>query len=164
MLFIEREQLEEDIVDLQQVHGKERSALIPILLDIQKKYGHISEFAMQLIAETLTIFPVEVHSVVTFYRFLNDKPQGKFILRMCRTISCDLAGKEQVASQLETELAIKFGQTTEDGLFSLEWANCIGMCDQGPALLVNDHVFTKMTPDKVQDILSLCKCSINGGI
>jgi len=163
MLFTEREKLQEDIEALLQEFGCARNALIPVLLGIQHKHSHISEYAMQLIADKLKIFPVEVYSVVTFYRFLNETPQGKFIIRLCRTISCDLAGKDRVASQLETELDVKFGETTPDGLFTLEWANCIGMCDQGPALLVNDQVFTRMTPDKVQDILHLCKCSIEGG-
>lgn len=163
MLFTEREKLQEDVEVLLQKHGRERTALIPILLNLQQKHAHISEFAMQLVADEIGIFPVEVYSIVTFYRFLNEMPQGEFIIRMCRTISCDLAGKDRVASQLKTELGVAFGETTEDGLFTLEWANCIGMCDQGPALLVNDHVFTRVTPDKVHDILQLCKSHILGG-
>ena len=85
---------------------------------------------------------MEVYSVVTFYAFLKAEKLGKFVIRLCRTISCDMQDKDKVARQLENELGIRFGQTTPDGKFTLEWANCLGMCDQGPALLVNDQVFT----------------------
>jgi [NiFe] hydrogenase diaphorase moiety large subunit len=78
-------------------------------------------------------------------------------VRLCQTISCDLAGKARVARQLENELGIAFGETTPDGRFSLEWASCLGMCDQGPALLVNDRVYTRVTPDQVHQIIEDCR-------
>jgi [NiFe] hydrogenase diaphorase moiety large subunit len=95
--------------------------------------------------------------VVTFYAFLNEEYHGRFVIRLCRTISCAMAGKEAVARQLKNDLGIDFGQTTPDGRFTLEWANCIGMCDQGPAMLVNDQVFTHVTAEKVHDILAACE-------
>jgi [NiFe] hydrogenase diaphorase moiety large subunit len=69
----------------------------------------------------------------------------------------DLVGKAQVARQLENDLGITFGETSADGRFSLEWASCLGMCDQGPALLVNDKVFTRVTPEQVHRIIEECK-------
>jgi [NiFe] hydrogenase diaphorase moiety large subunit len=68
-----------------------------------------------------------------------------------------MAGREQVAQQLRNDLQIDFGQTTPDGKFSLGWANCLGMCDQGPALLVNEQIFTRVTPEKVHRILAECR-------
>jgi [NiFe] hydrogenase diaphorase moiety large subunit len=97
--------------------------------------------------------PGEIYGVVSFYSFLNSEPKGQFVIRLCRTISCDMAGKDSVARQLENELGIHFNETTPDGLFTLEWANCMGMCDQGPAMMVNDQIFTKVTPDKVNGII-----------
>jgi [NiFe] hydrogenase diaphorase moiety large subunit len=70
---------------------------------------------------------------------------------------CDMAGKDAVARQLENDLGIAFGETTPDRQFTLEWANCLGMCDQGPALLVNDRVYTRVTPEQVHDILMDCR-------
>jgi [NiFe] hydrogenase diaphorase moiety large subunit len=157
MLFTERENQRDDVKKWIETYGADRSALMPVLQEVQNKYNSISEFAMQIIADLLDIHPVEVFGVVSFYSFLYDKPHGRFVIRLCRTISCDLAGKERVARQLENDLGIKFGETTPDGRFSLEWANCIGMCDQGPAMLVNDQVFTKVTPEKVHDILEGCR-------
>jgi len=157
MLVTEREQLMKDVTALADDLGRERSSLLPILQAVQAKHRHISEFAMQHIADVLGLHPVEVHSVISFYHFLETEPQGKYVIRLCRTISCDMAGKERVARQLENDLGITFGETTSDGKFTLEWANCIGMCDQGPALLVNDKVFTRVTPEKVHEILEQCR-------
>jgi [NiFe] hydrogenase diaphorase moiety large subunit len=128
-----------------------------VLQNIQKKYTRITEFAMQVTADLLNIHPVEIYGVVSFYSFLDQRPKGRFIIRLCRTISCDMLGKQRVAQQLENDLGIQFGETTPDGRFTLEWANCLGMCDQGPALLVNDQVFTHVTPERVHDIIEGCR-------
>ena len=157
MLTTEREALGAQIAALADRFGRRRSALMPILQEIQHKHHQISDFAMQEIARLLDIHPVEVYSVVTFYAFLKDKPQGRFVIRLCRTISCDMQGKDRVARQLQNELGVAFGQTTADGKFTLEYANCLGMCDQGPAMLVNERIFTRVTPEKVHGILAECR-------
>jgi len=157
MLSTQQDKLMGEIDKLVEAHGNGRDALIPILQDIQKRYHTISDFAMQTVADRLGIHPVEVYGVVTFYAFLNEKYHGRFVIRLCRTISCDMAGKDAVARQLRNDLGVEFGETTPDGRFTLEWANCIGMCDQGPAMLVNDQVFTFVTPEKVHDILAACE-------
>ena len=157
MLVSEHVRLAKDIEELVGRYGRGREALIPILQEVQRKYAHIPSHAMQVIADLLDIHPVEVHSVVSFYAFLNARPQGRFVIRLCRTISCDMAGKDRVARQLENDLGVKFGETTPDSKFTLEWANCLGMCDQGPALLVNDQVYTGVTPEQVHDILEQCR-------
>lgn len=157
MLITEREHLSEQLRELADRYDRHRTALIPMLQFVQRKQGYVNSYTMQVIADLLGIHPVEVHSVVSFYSFLSDKPTGKFVIRLCRTISCDLAGKDAIARQLQTELGIGFGQTTEDRMFTLEWANCIGMCDRGPALLVNDRVYTQVTPEKVHEIIAECR-------
>jgi NADH-quinone oxidoreductase E subunit len=157
MLVTENERLRQNITDWADELGRDRSALIPLLQKIQKKYQCISSFAMQVLADLLDIHPVEIYSVVSFYSFLNHSPKGRFIIRLCRTISCEMAGKDRVARQLENELGIKFGQTTPDGKFSLEYTNCLGMCDQGPAMLVNDQVFTMVSPEKAHEIIEKCR-------
>ncbi len=149
--------LQDEIDELCEQWGMERTALIPILQEIKKRHSVISSYAMQCVADRLSISPAEVYGVVSFYSFLNEKYHGKFIIRLCRTISCDMAGKEAIARQLQNDLGIKFGETTPDGKFSLEWANCIGMCDQGPAVLVNEQIFTQVTPEKVHDIIEACE-------
>lgn len=145
--------LNEDIRAWAADSGRDRAALLPLLQKLQGKYHQIPPHAMQLIAEQLDIHPVEVYGVVSFYSFLDHAPKGRYVIRLCRTISCDMAGKDRLARQLENDLGIKFGQTTPDGKFTLEWANCLGMCDQGPAMLVNDKVYSSVTPEKVHEII-----------
>ncbi|MFA7257315.1 MAG: NADH-quinone oxidoreductase subunit NuoE [Kiritimatiellales bacterium] len=157
MLISEREQLRANIERQVKEFGNDRSALIPVLQDVQYKYGHVSEYVMQILADILNIHPVEVYGVASFYSFIGHKQKGRFIIRLCRTISCDMQGKDHVARQLENDLGIRFGETTPDDNFTLEWANCLGMCDQGPALLVNERIYTKVTPETVHDILEECR-------
>jgi [NiFe] hydrogenase diaphorase moiety large subunit len=157
MLASEREQLRADIERRVRDFGNNRSALIPVLQEVQLKYGHVSEYVMQVLADILDIHPVEIHGAASFYSFIGHKKQGRFIIRLCRTLPCDMQGKEQVARQLENDLGIQFGETTPDGKFTLEWANCLGMCDQAPALLINDEVFTRVTPEQVNLILESCR-------
>jgi [NiFe] hydrogenase diaphorase moiety large subunit len=159
MLESERLRLSQEIEDLAAKYNYQRQSLLPILQAIKTKHHHISDFALQEVARLLSIHPVEVYGVVSFYSFLSTSQQGNFVIRLCRTISCELAGKDVIARQLQNELGIKFGETTADGRFSLFWANCLGMCDQGPALLINDYVFTKVTADQVFDILEACRRS-----
>lgn len=157
MPTLERERISTTIRELAEKHGKNRSALLPLLHDLQKIYGKITDQMMVDSAEALGIRPIDVYSTVSFYTFFNSVPKGKYVIRLCQTISCDMAGKARIARQLENELGIKFGETTDDGLFTLEYANCLGMCDQGPALLINDKIYTHVTPGKVHGIIDECK-------
>ncbi|MFC1568710.1 NAD(P)H-dependent oxidoreductase subunit E [bacterium] len=158
MQIIEREKLIQRIQSLIKIHGETRSALMPMLQNLQEEYGVLSGLMMQEVAHALDIHPVEVEGVASFYSFLHsNKRQGKYIIRLCQTISCDLTGKSRVARQFENELRIKFGETTKDGMFTLEYTNCLGMCDQGPAVMVNDRLFARVTPEKVPQIIANCK-------
>ncbi len=154
MLVIDRDQLREDVLEVAALTEYNRASLIPILRKVKEEYRCIDSEAMQLIADVLGIHPVEVYAVATFYAFIQPKMEGRLVFRLCRTLSCELAGKDEVAAQLQSELGIGFGETTEDELFTLEWANCMGLCDQGPAMLVNETVYTALTPEKVSAIVA----------
>ncbi|HPN39012.1 MAG TPA: NADH-quinone oxidoreductase subunit NuoE [Melioribacteraceae bacterium] len=157
MLVLEKNSLTEEIEKLVEKHGNNRSSLLSILQEIQQKHSYVSDFAQQEVARLLDIHPVEVFSVISFYAFLNSSPKGRNIVRLCQTITCDMHGKEAVAKAIERELGVKFGETTKDKKFTLEYANCLGMCDQGPAMLVNDKVYSKLTPEKAVEILNQIK-------
>lgn len=154
MLVAEKNFLTEEIEKYIEKYGPDRSSLLPILQDIQRKYKYVSEYAQQEVARLLDIHPVEVYSVITFYSFLNSKPKGRNIVRLCQTITCDLLGKVNVAESIERELGISFGETTKDNKITLEYVNCLGMCDQGPAMLINDKVYSHLMPENVVEILS----------
>jgi NADH:ubiquinone oxidoreductase subunit E len=157
MLVLEKNSITEEIEALVVEHGSERSALMPILQSVQSKHRYIPDFAQQEIARLLDIHPVEVYSVISFYSFLHSEPQGRNIVRLCKTIVCDLAGKTEVEKAVMRELKINVGETTTDKKVTLEHTNCLGMCDQGPAMMVNDKIFTKLTPEKAVEILKSIK-------
>jgi len=149
----ELEQISIDIKQLIATYGKERNALMPILHELEKKYHQIPDHAMQVIADMMGIHAVEVQDVVTFFHFYNMEQKGTFIIRMCKDMPCQMQEAKKLADQLEQKLGIKFGETTADGKFTLEWTSCIGMCDQGPAMLINEQPYTKVKPEEVSNIL-----------
>ena len=132
----------------------ERTNLLPILHEINDTVGYIDRDTMQDIAEYLDISATEVYGTTTFYSFFNIKPKGKYVIRLCQSVSCDLAGKNDIVEALEDEIGIVFGETDPDFKFTLEFTNCMGMCDKGPAMLVNKEVYTNLTPEKIRDIVS----------
>lgn len=137
--------------------GHDRDNLMPILHEINNTRGFISEMDMQEIACHLNISATDVYGTATFYSYLNTEPKGKYVVRLCKSLSCDMAGKEAVAAALEAAAGCTFGNNSNDGRFTLEYGNCMGWCDQGPAMLVNQNVHTHLTPATAKDILSQLK-------
>ncbi len=134
-------------------HEFRRDNLLRILQDLNDKYSYLSETILQEVAKNLSISPSEVYGVATFYSFLNTTPKGKYVIRVCRTIVCDLNGKDRIINTIENELGIKVGETTKDGKFTLEYTNCMGMCNQGPAMLINNDIYYALDPEKVVEII-----------
>jgi [NiFe] hydrogenase diaphorase moiety large subunit len=157
MFVEEKNALTEEIENYIQKYGSNRSALLPILQEIQRRHSHISNFAQQEVARMIDIHPVEVYSVISFYSFLHTKPRGRNIVRLCRTIVCDMAGKKNVEEAIKRELGINFGETTKDKRITLEYTNCLGMCDVGPSMIVNERIYTKLDPGKAVKILNEIK-------
>jgi NADH:ubiquinone oxidoreductase subunit E len=157
MLTAEQERLRDQVTAIVDRHGRDRSNLIPILQDVKRDHHGVDSTAMQVIADLVDIHPVEVYSVASFYAFLHGAPEGKYVIRLCGTLACDFAGKADVAAALQEAVGVGFNETTDDGLLTLEWASCVGMCDQGPALLVNDEVHTRVTPERARQIVADCR-------
>ena len=135
-------------------HGATRSALIPVLQGLREQRHEINDVAMQVVADRLGITPVDVQGVVTFYSFLKMEAAGKHIVHVCRTLSCEMAGMRRVAEQLQAELGVTVGGTSADDLVTLDWVNCIGMCDQPPALLIDRKALGRVTPAQVREIVA----------
>jgi NADH:ubiquinone oxidoreductase subunit E len=143
-----------EVERLVRVHGRNRTALMPILQELNRKHSYVSEEAMLCVAKELNVPRAEIYGVATFYSFLSVKPRGRYVIRMCRSISCAKQGKfHPVTAALMEELGIGFGGTSSDGLFTLERTNCMGMCDQGPAMLVGEDVHVSLTVAKVLEII-----------
>ncbi|MGC8765827.1 MAG: NADH-quinone oxidoreductase subunit NuoE [Brevinematia bacterium] len=148
-----REALVNKLNKLLSKYGKARSALLPVLQELQDEYSYLSEEIVNEVAKVFELSQTEVFSVASFYHFLNIKPKGKYVIRLCRTISCELRGKEEIQRALEAELGIKMGETTPDKKYTLDYANCMGMCDKGPAMMINNDLYANLTPSRAVDIV-----------
>lgn len=141
------------IHELVEKHGKSRNALMPVLQGIVAREKFLSEDAMIAVARELDLSAADVYGTASFYTFLDTKPRGKNIVRVCKTISCHMQGKEAIIKAIESHLMVKVGETTHDNKFTLLTANCLGWCHKGPVLLVNDEVFPSVTPAKAVEII-----------
>ena len=146
-------EIKEIVKDLADKHGRNRESLLPILQGIVSEERFISDDAMTEVARELDMSAALVYGTATFYSFLDTEPRGKFVIRICRTITCDMKGKRQLIKLLEDLLKIKVGETTKDKKFTLLETNCLGWCHKGPAMLINDQVFTELDEDKLSEII-----------
>jgi len=119
--------------------GKQKSALLPILHLAQAEYGWLSPATMDAVAVFLSIKPIEVYEVATFYTMFFLKPQGKYVLEICRTGPCCLVGAEKIMQYLEQKLGVKEGEVTIDGLFSWRGVECLAACGMGPVLQIGPN-------------------------
>ena len=122
----------------------------------QTQNGYVSEEAMAHISRELKLPLGHVYGVTTFYSFLSTEPLGRHVIRICKSVPCYLQDGETLAASIEKELGIAPGETTADGRFTFELANCIGACDQAPAMLVDDELHGNLTPAKIKKILQSC--------
>jgi NADH-quinone oxidoreductase subunit E len=131
-----------------------RSALIPMLLYAQDEVGYLSDSVMEEIAHRLSITPLDVRNVASYYSMLRFKPVGKYNVQVCTNISCMLRGGYDIFEHLQDKLGIGHKGVTADGLFSLEEVECIGVCCWAPAIQVNYDFHDDLTNDKVDQVLA----------
>ncbi len=136
-----------------QKHGKERKNLLPVLHEVKQINNYLSRSDISEIAAEMGLSSAHVYGVASFYHFLDLEARGQNIIWVCKTISCYMKGSNDIMLALEDALKIKLGETTSDGKFTLLQTNCIGWCHKGPAMLINDHPYTDLTPEKVQNII-----------
>jgi NADH-quinone oxidoreductase subunit E len=141
------------IHELVEKHGKTRNALMPVLQGIVAREKFLSEEAMINVAREFDLSAADVYGTASFYTFLDTKPRGKNIVRVCKTISCHMQGKDAIIKAIESHLKVKVGETSHDGKFTLLTANCLGWCHKGPVMLINDEVYPAVTPEKAIAII-----------
>jgi NADH-quinone oxidoreductase subunit E len=130
-----------------------RECLLGMIKREQARSGYISEGAIREMAESLSLSVSDVYGVTTFYSFLSTQPLGKHVIRICKGVPCFLRNAGMIIDAIQEELGIGPGETTADGRFSFELTNCIGACDQAPAMLVDDEVYGHLTAEKISEIL-----------
>ena len=131
----------------------ERTPLMMMLSDIQNEYGYIPLDVQELISEKTGIPVAEIYGVVTFYSFFSLKPKGKYVIGVCLGTACYVKGSQQVIDKFSEILNIKPGETSEDGLFTLDALRCIGACGIAPAITINGKVYPKVAVNQVPGIV-----------
>jgi NADH-quinone oxidoreductase subunit E len=140
--------------------GKQKSALLPLLHIAQSEFdGWLSPEVMDYVASLLSIQPVEVYEVATFYTMFNTKPVGKCLIEVCRTGPCWLRGADDIVEQIEQRLNISVGETTKDGQFTLKTVECLGSCGTAPMLQCGAEYYENLTTEKVDLLLDKLRAS-----
>ena len=140
-----------------------RTMLLPKLKKAQDTLHCVSQGVLMDTAQSMTLSASDVYGVSTFYSFLSSRPTGVHVIRVCKSLPCYLRNSRSILASIEDLLGIKPGEVTPDGLFSLELTNCIGACDQAPAMLVNDEVHGDLTPKKISRILKSYRLNAQPG-
>ena len=135
-----------------------QAAVLPALHLVHQRLGHVPPDAVVEIAGLLELVPAQVQDALSFYGFFKqDKPKGRYRVWVCRSISCSARGGEDLLEYLCRKLGIQPGETTADGLVTLEFAECLGACDYAPAILVNDTLHEEMTKEKIDAMVETWK-------
>ncbi len=136
---------------------EKRDSLIPILQEIQESLGYLSENAIVKVGKHLKLPTSKIYGVATFYNQFRFEPLGKYHIQICRGTACHVLGSATVLEELEKYLKIKAGQTTKDGLFSIEVVACIGACGLAPVITVNGEFHAKVTTENIKQIVDTCR-------
>lgn len=144
---------DEFLEELFNTYKPEKDNLIQMLNQIQEHYGYVPKYVQEELSEFLSIPMAEIYGVVTFYSRFSLEPQGKYKISVCLGTACYVKGSRKIMDRLEERLKIKAGQTTEDGLFTIEETRCVGACGLAPVFTVNNEVYGKATVQKLDQVL-----------
>lgn len=153
---------EQELAKVQEIishypEGKQKSALLPVLHLAQDTFGGwLSTETMDYVAGLLSIEPIEVYEVATFYSMYNLKPMGKYVFEVCQTGPCMIVGSDNIIAYIGSRLGIRPGETTSDGMFSLKTVECLGACGYAPMMQLGKHYREHLTPEKVDAIIAEC--------
>lgn len=143
-------------------YKNEPDQLMRILFEVQAICGNcLPRQAVVMISSVTGIPEAEIYGYISFYAMFSDKPRGKYVVRMCKSAPCHIVGAAEVAAAISSCLGISDGETTADGMFTLEYCECIGLCDTAPAIMVNDAVYTNLTPQSAVNLMDSYK---KGGV
>ena len=142
-----------EITKIIESYPKDKRYSLAILQDIQRRFGYVPKPAFDIIAPYLNVKAAQLYAMTTFYRALSLQPKGKHVIRVCDGTACHIRGAPVLLDALERELGITGGQTTGDGLFTVETVNCLGACAIAPVMVVNEKYYPKVKPDEVKTII-----------
>ena len=161
MSFVVTSELEAEVDELITHYPVKRAASLMVLHAIQEKFGWISQDAVQWTAKKLELAPINVFEILTFYPMLRQEPQGKYSIKVCRTLSCALGGAyklhQHFCAKLRLDAHAHGPQTTKDGKFTVEFVECLASCGTAPVMMVNEAFYEGVSEKKADDILGTCK-------
>ena len=147
------EKLKQEMQEIMSKYEVKKDNLIQILNDVQEKYGYIHKIAVAELSNYLNITMAEIYGVITFYSRFTLKPKGKYNISVCLGTACYVKGSQKILDRLKERLKIEEGQTTEDGMFSIDTTRCVGACGIAPVFTVNDEVYGKATVKQLDEVL-----------
>ena len=145
------------ISEITKYYKDKQENLIQVLCDIHQKQSYITSEQLKEVAQNLNLSLSKVYGVSTFYTLLSPKPKGKYVIKICSSTPCYMAGSENLLKYLKDKLKIQEGETTADGLFTLEMTSCLGICAVAPAMMVSNKVYGSLTPKKLDQIIEKCQ-------
>lgn len=135
-------------------HCDQKGGLLPLLHAVQEAIGYIPAESVLTIAQAFNLSRAEVHGVITYYHFFRSKPAGRHVIQVCRAEACQSCGGEALLAHAEKVLGCKSHETRADGRVTLEAVYCLGLCASSPALQINDTLYARMTPAKLEAVLA----------
>lgn len=152
--MVDREKVSALVKKAKSERLEERDVLINTLHKVQDYFGnYIPIEAAEVVAEELGIPKSKVYEVLTFYTMFSTKPRGKYVIRVCVNLPCHVTGGREIVQTLQETLGVRFGETTNDGLFTLEMTSCLGLCGVAPVIMINDQYYGDLTPKKLKELI-----------
>jgi NADH-quinone oxidoreductase subunit E len=151
---------EEEIREIEEhahAYAQKRGACVEALKIVQRRQGWVSDESLREVADLLDMTPDELDGVATFYSLIFREPVGRHIILMCDSVVCWIMGYEDLLAHLESALGIGLGETTDDGRFTLLPVACLGACDHAPALMIDEKLYTDLTPEALDEIIARYK-------
>jgi len=149
-----RQDIPKIVQTLVQNHGDEKAELIPILQEINREMGYISDEAIKELSERMNLPSSHIYSVATFYRMLSTEPRGRHVIQFCESAPCHVAGGRLVWQRMLRELGLEKGETSQDNKWTLLTTSCLGLCGVGPVMIIDNDIYGNVTPEQVPGILS----------
>jgi len=137
---------------IQRYHNK-KGILISLLQDIQDTYGYVPAESVELMSRELSIYPVDIYGILTFYAQFRLSPRGRHIIKVCQGTACHVMGGKEILDYLSDKLGISEGETTEDGMFSLERVACLGCCGMAPVVVIDNNFYGRCTIQRIDKLL-----------
>jgi len=148
-----RDKAQDEIDAILSKYPTKRSAVLPLCQLAQQEYGYMSREAVREVSEILELDPTEIHGLVGFYTLLHENPTGQYVIEICDDLPCALRGADEFVDHVCHKLGVRAGETTDDGLFTVQTVMCVAACDKAPVAQINLEYYENLDPDKFDQLV-----------